>query len=72
MIALMTEATFRCPNCDAAYKPVRVEAPPSHNTQLLCLSCGGPLRNSEGKYALKYFRVADGAKLARLRKLKLV
>jgi hypothetical protein len=25
--------------------------------QVLCLGCGGPLRNREGKFALKYFRV---------------
>ena len=25
---------FKCPNCDARYKLVRVEAPPSHDRQL--------------------------------------
>ena len=35
----------------------RVEAPPSSDeNRLLCLSCGAPLLNREGKYALKYFR----------------
>jgi hypothetical protein len=43
---------------------VRIEAPPD-NHQLLCLSCGGPLRNREGKFATKYFRVSDGAGLRR-------
>jgi hypothetical protein len=70
MVAPMTDATFRCPTCDVAYRVVRVEAPPSHEKQLLCLGCGGPLRSREGKYALKYFRVTDRAKLARLPKLK--
>jgi len=50
------EASFRCPNCDTAYKVVRVEAPLTHDQPLLCLSCGGPLHNREGKFALKYFR----------------
>jgi hypothetical protein len=57
----MPEATkFRCPNCQSEYKVVRVEAPPALNQQVLCLSCGGPLNNREGRFALKYFRVDDG------------
>src|SRR6516225_2882930 len=56
----MSEATkFRCPNCRAEYKVVRVEVPPARNEQLVCLGCGGPLHNREGKFALKYFRVSD-------------
>jgi len=50
---------FQCPTCEAEYKVVRVEAPPTHDQPLLCLSCGGPLHNREGKFALKYFRT-DG------------
>jgi len=49
-------ARFQCPNCEAEYRVVRVEAPPTHDQPLLCLSCGGPLHNREGKFALKYFR----------------
>lgn len=71
MVGSMTEATFRCPTCEAAYKVVRIEAPPTHDNQLLCLGCGGPLRNREGKYVLKYFRV-DGTKRTRRRKLTVV
>ena len=56
---------FRCPTCEAEYKVVRVETPPTHDKQLTCLSCGGPLRNREAKYALKYFRVSDGKELGR-------
>ena len=62
---------FQCPNCEAQYKVVRVEAPPTHDDPLLCLSCGGPLRNREGKYALKYFRT-DGSKPFNNRKPKLI
>jgi hypothetical protein len=58
--AAMTTSNFQCPNCHAEYKVVRVEAPPTHDQPLLCLSCGGPLNNREGKFALKYFRVDDG------------
>ena len=54
--AAMREATsFKCPTCDAAYKVVRAEALPKHDRELTCLSCGGPLRSREGKFALKYF-----------------
>lgn len=67
MIAVMGDALFQCPTCEAAYKVVRIEAPPSHDRQLLCLGCCGPLRSREGKYALKYFRVQDTARMARLR-----
>jgi predicted Zn finger-like uncharacterized protein len=65
LVPFMTEPmNFKCPTCNASYKVVRAEAPPTHDNQLLlCLSCGGPLRNREGKFALKYFRVGDRAKL---------
>jgi RNase P subunit RPR2 len=46
---------FECPTCRTQYKVVRVEAPATHNTPVLCLGCGVPLRNREGKFALKYF-----------------
>ncbi|KWV52944.1 hypothetical protein AS156_09960 [Bradyrhizobium macuxiense] len=61
-----TQATlFRCPTCNADYRVVRVEAPPLNDRQLTCLNCGGPFRNREGKFALKYFRVSDGADVSR-------
>jgi hypothetical protein len=47
---------FYCPCCDTPYKVVRIEAPSANDKQLLCLSCGAPLRGREGKYALKYFK----------------
>ena len=50
--------TFNCQTCETSYKVVGIEAPPEHDRQLICLSCGGPLRNREGKFALKYFRVS--------------
>jgi hypothetical protein len=60
----MPETTkFNCPTCETTYKVARTEAPPSFNErQLLGLSCGAPLRNREGKCALKYFRT-DGRAL---------
>ena len=54
----VTEAIkFQCPNCEAGYKVVRVEAARTgKDHQLTCLGCGAPLLNREGKFALKYFR----------------
>ena len=48
--------SFKCPTCEAEYRVLRVEAPATHSRQMLCLSCGGPLRNRDGKFALKYLR----------------
>ena len=50
---------FHCPTCDAQhlYKVVRVEAPPTDDNPVVCLGCGEPLRNREGRFALKYFRI---------------
>jgi predicted RNA-binding Zn-ribbon protein involved in translation (DUF1610 family) len=47
---------FNCPNCDAKYDLVRTEAEPvTTDRELVCLSCGGPLRSREGRFILKYF-----------------
>jgi hypothetical protein len=57
----MSEPTsFQCPTCETPYKVARVATPVANDRELLCLSCGGPLRNREGKFALKYFK-ADGS-----------
>lgn len=57
--------TFVCPNCDAKYKLVRVEAAPGPTTddpKIACLSCGDPLLAREGSNVLKYFLFNDGLK----------
>jgi predicted RNA-binding Zn-ribbon protein involved in translation (DUF1610 family) len=62
-------ALFTCPTCSAEYKVVRVEAPPTaHEEQPVCTSCGGPLRASEGRFALKYFLVGSKRYPSRPRK----
>ena len=50
---------FRCPNCDAQYKIVEVEAPPGPTTdrEMTCLCCGGPLHGRQGLFLLKYFLI---------------
>jgi predicted Zn finger-like uncharacterized protein len=47
---------FKCPHCEADYKVARIEAPAMRDKPVLCEECGGPLRNREGKFALRYFR----------------
>jgi predicted nucleic acid-binding Zn ribbon protein len=59
---------FRWPTCEAEYDVVRLEAPPTHDKQLTCPSCGAPFRNRDGKFAFKYFRMSDGRKSGRMHK----
>jgi hypothetical protein len=56
----LESSPYYCPNCNAKYKLVRMEAKPSATLEpeLTCLSCGGPLPASEGAFLLKYFLVA--------------
>jgi hypothetical protein len=53
----MREAS-RCPTCDAEYVVERVEAAPTHKreVQVVCVECGGPRRNRDGKFILRYRR----------------
>ena len=64
-MAHMEVTRFQCPNCEATYNLIRVEAPPKYDRQLACLSCGAPLRNRDHKFALKYFQVEGGREIRR-------
>ena len=61
MLENMTESQvsrFACPNCNASYKVVRVEADSATTyNEISCARCGGPLNGREGRYLLKYFLV---------------
>jgi DNA-directed RNA polymerase subunit RPC12/RpoP len=47
---------YECPNCQAQYRLVRVEAAPdTPYREITCRSCGAPLPAREGRYVLKYF-----------------
>jgi transcription elongation factor Elf1 len=49
-------ASFNCPNCNALYQLVKVEAGrETADRQLTCRACGAPLQGREGKFVLKYF-----------------
>jgi hypothetical protein len=52
-------ASFECPHCKAKYDIVRMEAPQvAAETEVTCISCGGPLTGREGPFVLKYFLVS--------------
>jgi predicted Zn finger-like uncharacterized protein len=50
-------SSIHCPHCAAEYRVVRIEAPPSQDRAVECLSCGGPLPAREGALIVKYFFV---------------
>jgi hypothetical protein len=57
---------FTCPNCDAYYQVVKVEAEPeTDNREIVCRACGGPLTAREGKFVLKYFLLRKGIRSQR-------
>jgi len=55
--------TFTCPNCNALYQLVKVEAgPETDNREIACPVCGAPLAGREGKFVLKYFLLRKGTR----------
>lgn len=47
---------FTCPNCQALYQVVKIEAGPETNSrEITCGACGGPFAAREGNFVLKYF-----------------
>ena len=54
--------SFVCPNCDALYELVKVEAgPETVAREVACRSCKAPLSGMEGKFVLKYFLLRKAA-----------
>ena len=54
---------FNCPNCEARYHLVKVEAgPESKDREITCRACGGPLAPRDGPYVLKYFLLEKRAR----------
>jgi DNA-directed RNA polymerase subunit RPC12/RpoP len=57
---------YECPNCQAQYRLVRVEAAAdTPDRKITCRSCGAPLQAREGRYFLKYILVDRPTKQAR-------
>jgi hypothetical protein len=57
---------FTCPNCDAFYQVVKVEAgPETDNREIVCRVCGAPLAGREGQFVLKYFLLREAVRRKR-------
>jgi hypothetical protein len=58
-----TTVFFNCPNCDALYQRIKVEAgPETDNREITCRACGGLLAGREGNFVLKYFLLRKKAR----------
>ncbi len=58
-----TTAHFNCPNCNALYQIVKVEAgPETDNREITCRACGGPLAGRDGIFVCKYFLLRKSAR----------
>jgi len=65
--------TFACPNCNALYQVVKVEAgPETADREITCLACGSPLTGREGKFVLKYFLLREAVRRRRQGRAKAV
>jgi hypothetical protein len=52
-----------CPNCNALYQIIEVEAgPESFEREIACLACRRPLPGREGNFVLKYFMLRKAAR----------
>jgi predicted Zn finger-like uncharacterized protein len=55
---------FNCPNCNALYHIVKVEAgPETGSREVVCRTCGGPLPAREGKFVVKYFLLRKAGRI---------
>jgi hypothetical protein len=65
--------TFTCPNCNALYQVIKVEAgPKTADQEIACGVCGGPLVGRDGKFVLKYFLLRKGIPSGRRAQLRSV
>ena len=57
---------FHCPNCNALYRVVEVEAgPDTIDCEVTCRNCGAPLASRRGNLILKYFLVGKPERTTR-------
>jgi predicted Zn finger-like uncharacterized protein len=53
---------FNCPNCNALYQIVKVEAgPETVDLEVVCRICGAPFPGREEGFVLKYFLLRKAA-----------
>jgi ribosomal protein S27E len=64
-----TFISFKCPNCEALYQLVKVEAGPETTFHdVACPACGVPLPGREGNLILKYFLLRNGGRRRRAKR----
>ena len=62
-------SSFHCPNCNALYRVVEVEAgPDTVDREITCRSCGTSFASRNGNLVLKYFLVRKAEHAHRLRR----
>ena len=58
--------TFTCPNCNALYQMVKVEAgPETVDRDVNCRSCGANLPGRDGNFVLNYFMLRKADRVRR-------
>jgi predicted Zn finger-like uncharacterized protein len=58
--------SFTCPNCNAIYQMVKVEAgPETVDREVNCRSCGATLPGRDGNFVLKYFMLRKADRVRR-------
>jgi transcription elongation factor Elf1 len=58
--------SFTCPNCQALYHVVKVEAgPETDSREIVCRACGASLSGREGRFVLKYFMLGKAGRTQR-------
>jgi len=56
-------SSFFCPNCDALFELVKIEAgPETDNREITCRNCGAPLPGRMGKFVYKYFLLRNAGR----------
>jgi predicted Zn finger-like uncharacterized protein len=66
MVGRSSFKSFTCPNCQALYQVVKVEAgPESVFQEVPCRVCGALFPGREGNFVLKYFMLRKALKKSR-------
>jgi len=56
--------SFHCPNCNALYQVVKVEAGPETAYRAInCRACDAPLPSRDGRFVVKYFMLRTGGRI---------
>jgi predicted Zn finger-like uncharacterized protein len=62
-------SSFTCPNCQALYQIVKVEAgPESVSQEVPCRVCGAPFAGRDGKFVIKYFLLRKAVRAQKSRR----